>query len=51
MEEKERKITTDVIGDNLDIKRESPEKDETRLHLLQWYLRMVLECVGNCEER
>ena len=43
-------MTTDVIGDNLDIKRELPEKDETPLHLLQWYLRMILECAGKCEE-
>jgi hypothetical protein len=48
MKEKERQMTTDVIGDNLDIKRESPEKDEIRL--LQWYLRMILECAGECED-
>jgi hypothetical protein len=50
MKEKESQMTTDVIGENPDIKRESPEKDQTPLHLLQWYLKMVLECEGKCDE-
>jgi hypothetical protein len=45
IKEKERQATTpDKVQDNPDKTTGLPEGDDCRLELLQWYLKIILEC-------